>query len=199
MSLDEAPICLSGGAEGADLQFGMCAGAAGHSVFHFSFPGHKSQAPASEVVVLTREQLVMADAYLVLANQTLKRTFPAKSEHTNNLLRRNYYQAKDTESVYAVAGIDFSNKVLFGGTAWAVQVFIDRHFGQACPVYVFDQEQDRWFTWGGPEAGWTALQGDPPKPKGVWTGIGTSRQFKPNGKAAVRRLLDYTPPETQAA
>lgn len=187
-AISERHICLSGGAKGADLQFGMCAGARGDLVYHFGFRGHGSRAPKAEQVVLTMEQLLEADPALIRANATLKRTFPSGSDYTNNLLRRNYWQIRDTQSVYAVAGIDAKGGII-GGTAWAIQMFIDRYDGKTCPVYVFDQERDQWFTWTG---SWTPLDGDPPEPEGVWTGIGTSKHFQENGKNAVRRLLRYT-------
>jgi hypothetical protein len=191
----DSPICLSGGAVGADLQFGMCAGMAGHTVFHFNFRGHRSKAPKSEQVVLTPEQLVQADEHLVAANRKLGRAFPTSSDFVNNLLRRNYWQIRDTQSVYAVAGID-PKGLLYGGTAWAVQMFIDRFYGGACPVYVFDQEKDGWFTWNG--STWDRLDDQPPAPDGVWTGIGTSKNLLDNGKNAIRRLLNYTPQQTAA-
>lgn len=194
-SISDRPICLSGGADGADLQWGMCAGMAGHIVYHFNFPKHRCKAPKSEQVTLTEEQLLEADPALIRANQTLKRTFPSSSHFVNSLLRRNYWQIRDTERVYAIAGID-PKGIVFGGTSWAVQMFIDRHDGKACEVYVFDQALDRWFTWTG---AWTLMDGDPPKPHGVWTGIGSAKSFQPNGKAAIRRLLDYTPPSDMAA
>jgi hypothetical protein len=197
--MSEAPICLSGGAEGADLQWGMCAGMAGHMVVHFNFRGHRCKAPKQEQVCLTPEQLKEADDSLVLANERLQRSFPTASEFVNNLLRRNFYQIKDTQSVYAIVSIDPKGKP-YGGTAWAIQMFIDRHYGRACPVYAFDQEQDCWFTWEGEDLGWVRLSEDPPAPTGVWTGIGT-RNLQQNGKDAIRRLLGYTPapPETLAA
>ncbi|RYD65856.1 MAG: hypothetical protein EOP84_31585 [Verrucomicrobiaceae bacterium] len=76
MNVGEQPICVSGGADGSDQQWGMVAGTAGHQVFHFIFPGHHSTAPASELVVLSAEQLVEADPFLIRANKTLERTFP---------------------------------------------------------------------------------------------------------------------------
>src|SRR5574343_314486 len=101
--IGEKPICLSGGAKGADLQWGMTAGYAGHTVFHFSFANHRSLAPSDEVVVLSHEQLVLADEYLLKANETLKRHFPPKNDFATNLLRRNWYQVRDSDAVYAVS------------------------------------------------------------------------------------------------
>ena len=186
MFVMDQPICLSGGADGADLQFGMCAGTAGHYVVHWSFKGARSDAPESELAVLTDAQLLEADPYLHRANQVLKRSFPARWPSTNSLLRRNWYQVKDSERVYAVSTI--KDGIVQGGTAWAVQMFIDRFDGEACEAYVFDQVVGSWFKWNG--AKWQIMNNDPPTPKGVWTGIGT-RKLNPRGKEAIRRLLGY--------
>jgi hypothetical protein len=179
-------ICLSGGAEGADLQWGMCAGMIGHMVVHFSFSGHRSAAPEAELVVLTPEQLEAADGPCKAASKGIKRWFPPKSLFVKNLLRRNWYQVKDAERVYAVAS--FEDGIVTGGTSWAVQMFIDRFDGEACEAYVFDQITGAWFMWAG-EDGWLAVT-DVPKPHGVWAGIG-SRKLLPNGKQAIRTLLGY--------
>ena len=88
----KANWCLSGGAEGSDLRWGTVAKAIGHGVIHFSFAGHRTLAAADELVILTAAQLAEADQYCHRANQTLKRHFPAKSAHINNLLRRDWYQ-----------------------------------------------------------------------------------------------------------
>ena len=40
-------ICLSGGADGSDLQWAMMAGSLGHKVVHWSFQGHRSEAPSA--------------------------------------------------------------------------------------------------------------------------------------------------------
>ena len=178
-------LCLSGGAEGADLQFGMCAGMLGHSVIHWSFSGHRTTAPTSEVVVLNEEQLQAADELCKRASVGIKRWFPPKSIYVRNLLRRNWYQVGDAERVYAVSSIE--DGMVSGGTAWATQMFIDRHDGAACECYVFDMISDGWFQWNGDE--WSSIP-SPPIPSGVWAGVG-SRNLSPNGKAAIRLLLGY--------
>lgn len=178
-------ICLSGGAIGADLQFGMCAGFAGHGVIHWSYPNHKNHAPKSEVVVLTESQLEAADPYLVKASKRVKRNPLSSNYNVRNLLRRNWYQVKDAERVYAVATINDKNEVS-GGTAWAVAMFIDRFDGGACEAYVYDMTTSHWCVWNG--LLWEMC--DPPKPHGVYAGIG-SRDLQPNGKEAIRKLLGY--------
>jgi hypothetical protein len=174
-------MCLSGGADGADLQWGMCAGRVGHMVVHFSFTGHQSNAPTQEIVHLSQKLLDEADPFIDQANQTLNRKIAALPCFVRNLLRRNWYQVRNAERVYAVSTI--KNGLVQGGTAWAVQMFID-HGGQE--AYVFDQNADQWFVWCGE---WTET-GSVPEPSGVWAGIG-SRDLKPNGKQAIRTLLHY--------
>ena len=181
------PICLSGGAEGADAQWGMCAGMAGHQVIHFSFERHRLHVPASEAVVLKHEQLILADPVLAVANRTLQRTFPTSSYFVNSLLRRNWYQVRHAERVYAVSHID-KDGLVAGGTSWAVQMFLDRFESAPCECYVFDQDKGHWLVWNGQ---WEIVE-FVPEPFGVWAGIG-SRKLKPLGKTAIRGLLNYTP------
>ncbi len=181
-------ICLSGGADGADLQWGMVAGSAGHNVVHWSFKGHKSSAPATEIVILTPELLDEADEPCKRASKTLKRWFPPKSLFVKNLLRRNWFQVKDAERVYAVAAIE--KGIVTGGTAWATQMFIDRHDGATCECYVFDQEIAKWFQW--VDSQWTEIE-SPPSPHGVWAGIG-SRELNEAGKNAIRTIMSWTKP-----
>lgn len=195
---ENANWCLSGGADGADLQWGMVAGSIGHGVLHYSFQGAKTQAPASELVMLTNEQLKTADRYCRAANKTLGRRFPANSQHVTNLLRRDWYQVSIAASCYGVSTFEgrkpaptlplgtVLDATIKGGTAWAVQMFIDRHDGAACPCYFFDQVSADWFQWIG---GWQRIY-QPPKPQGIYAGIG-ARDLLPMGKLAVRVLMEY--------
>lgn len=176
-------VCLSGGADGADLQFGMTAGMLGHSVIHWSFNRHKSSAPKEELVELSEEQLVKADPYLVRANKTVGRRIPINL-YVKNLLRRNWYQVQHAERVYAVAPIEHGQ--VQGGTAWATQMFIDRYDGAPCECYVFDLITEKWFVWKGD---WIEIE-SPPQPFGIWAGIG-SRKLSTAGKNAIRTLMGY--------
>jgi hypothetical protein len=181
-------MCLSGGAEGADQQWGMCAGSAGHEVVHWSFARHKFHVPEQEVVELTKQQLDAALPHLQKANRVLKRaTLRRGSEYVLNLLKRNWYQVEHAERLYAVSEI--SGQKVDGGTGWAVQMFIDRHQGLPCEAYVFDQVLKQWFCWKG---SWEEIT-SPPKPYGVWAGIGT-RNLNLAGKTAIRTLLGWVKP-----
>jgi hypothetical protein len=182
-------ICLSGGAKGADAQWGMNAGRDGQSVIHWSFEKAKVHVPEQEVVRLSQEQLDVADEHLKKANKTLKRYLSFHKPWIINLLRRNYYQVAWCQSLYAVGKFDPKGKV-DGGTAWAVQMFLDLHpEGQFEPLslYFYDQTSEQWFTWAG---AWKALSDPPPKPQGIWAGIG-SRDLSPKGKWAIRNLFGW--------
>lgn len=193
--------CLSGGADGADLQWGMVAGSIGHGVIHFSFDGEDTSAPEAEIVRLTQRQLLAADGACRKANKTLGRRFPSRSSRTNNLLRRNWYQVETAQACYGVS--TFSNLkpgptislgnvlrdlAVNGGTAWAVQMFIDKHNGGECPCYFFDQVLCHWFRWVGD--GWQCIY-QPPKPSGIYAGVGR-RALSPLGTLAIRVLMEYT-------
>lgn len=183
-------ICLSGGAVGSDLQWGMNAGRDGQGVIHWSFPKHRSDAPKQEIVVLSQEQLEKADSALLRASKSIKRPWPGKrSLNVKSLLRRNWYQVQWSDAVYAVSTINHHNLV-DGGTGWAVQMYLDRHaqlsqFEPLC-CYVFDQKQEQWFQWIG---GWKPIE-SPPKPQGIWAGVGT-RDLNNAGKWAIRNLFGW--------
>jgi hypothetical protein len=177
-------VLLSGGASGADLQWGMTAGMAGHSVVHFSFAGHRTQAPDVEVIILSKDQLEAADEACMAASKRIKRWFPPKSLFVRNLLRRNWYQVKDAERVYAVATI--KDGLVQGGTGWAISMWLDRHNDEPSECYVFDQVEDAWFMW---DNQWVKID-QPPMPHGIWAGIG-SRDLSNNGKLAIRKLMKY--------
>jgi hypothetical protein len=179
-ALDTEDVCLSGGADGADLAWGTSAAAYGHSVVHWTFRGHRSKASASQIVVLAPDQLLVADPYLEHANLTLKRRWPVANNFVASLLRRNYYQVAWSDSCYAISALD-KNGLVKGGTAWATQMFTDMHPDGRC--YVFDQNSQQWYQWKG---AWCPIIA-PPRPTGVYAGIG-SRELNPDGERAIMEL-----------
>ncbi len=195
--------CLSGGAAGADLMWGTYAKKRGHQVTHWSFAGHKSKALAEDLAILPQHELDTADPFCKLANATLQRYWPPRSQAIANLLRRNWFQVSFAESCYAIStfGIDpvihipigeaINNKVN-GGTAWAVQMFLDRFDRQECPCYVFDQDACYWFEW---QNQWVRIY-EPPSPKGIWAGVGT-RKLNQIGGLAIKILLQNKEPHVK--
>ena len=160
-------ICFSGGALGADTIWTEVASHYGHDVINYIFDGHKST--CSSLAVLTDDELSVADYYLTKANSIVQRRFPTKSKTTNSLLRRNYYQIKDSDSCYAVSSID-DNKIS-GGTAWAVAMFIQNRSPK--PVFVLNQDDSLWYYYDYNISQYILCDDLPLTPSGNWTGIGT--------------------------
>jgi hypothetical protein len=170
-------VCISGGCDGADIIWGDEALKAGHELIHYGFSGMKSQRQ-HQVLWLNYAQLIEADKHLIKANETLHRAFPTKSEYVNNLLRRNFWQVKHSNSVYAVAPI--KGGVVQGGTGWAVQMAID---GKINIIYCFDLETERWMVWNYKE--WIPEGQYFTKPSGTYAGVG-SREITDAGRKAIQ-------------
>ena len=80
---------------------------------------------------------------------------------------------------------DHSVLKIAGGTAWACQMFVDRWLYttnkiQEIPLFFFDQRSMTWYTWSGQ---WNPIL-KPPRPHGVYAGIGT-RNLSSEGQAAI--------------
>ncbi len=177
-------ICYSGGAEGADEFFGRVAEDAGHEVRHFSFKGHRNSVGNRNIFILDKDKLDLANTTLDWVNKNvLHRSFPAHSDFVTKLLQRNFFQVNETESVYAVAGLDGNS--VYGGTAWAIECYKKLH-PESDKIYVFDQEKASWFQWN--YMTWIKLDKQPPKPSGRWTGIG-NKKLTEVGENAILELF----------
>jgi hypothetical protein len=122
--------CHSGAAIGSDAAWGKYAALAGDVVIHQTFRGHRDRAPVPEDTLahLTQEELAEAEEHLVRANRTLRRNWHDASQHTINLLCRNWFQVECAGAVRAIVEFDSRGRIK-GGTAWAVQMFIDAGIG----------------------------------------------------------------------
>lgn len=190
LNLENNNVLLSGGANGSDLLWGYCAGMNGHTVIHWCFEDFKSYAPECEVVRLKKEHLEYADEYLKMANEKLKRKLDFNFKYIN-LLRRNLYQILYSDKVYAISSLDNKGNVK-GGTAWAVQMFIDKVNNnnlQDHTIYLFETTNQFWLTYDFQNKNWNYLNEKPPKPKGIWTGIGT-RTTNKYIKNEIKDLMD---------
>jgi hypothetical protein len=177
-------ICFSGGAQGADLAFGAIAQSVNHKVIHYHFEEKYSNRLFFNI--LSDELLTLADPFVKRANKKIKRKFPSSSIHTNNLLRRNFYQIKDSNSVYAVAPLDSETGFVKGGTAWACQMFLDRNpYGD---LYLFDIISKNWLTWIPIQNRFHLMDEKPLMPSGKWTGIG-SRFIDKIDEIAIYKLF----------
>lgn len=175
--------CLSGGADGADIEWGLHAHTINHEVIHWSFPGHRSQASEEDIVRLNDEQLGLADETIEAAAKILKKSPPSRST-VARLIKRNYYQVAWSQSCYAVTYM-IDGDLSPGGTSWAIAMFRELHPGNH-EIYVFDQVRESWFQFGAQV--WDSID-SPPRPSGIWAGIG-ARELQPCGRDAIRKLME---------
>lgn len=163
-------ICFSGGALGADHFFGLWCEENDIPYIHFSFHKHRIYS-TENVLEVPNDYLVSSDVQyaLKLANSTLNRKIPKPP--TYNLLARNYYQVLYTERVYAVSVLESPTRVK-GGTAWAVQMYLDKCKAQGITpeVYVYDYLEDVVYSY---IDGYFQEVHSIPTPHGKWTGIGS--------------------------
>ena len=165
-------ICTSGGAAGSDLLWGDLALKMSHQLYHISFLNHRidlssSQATEKHIYRLCNATLSMADPYVMVANKSLNRKFPTSSELVNNLLRRNWFQIRKANSLYAIGPL--KGKIVDGGTGWAVQMFLDK-FMEKKECYVLNTLDLKWYEFNNESF---QLIKKPPAPQGRWAGVGS--------------------------
>lgn len=109
---------------------------------------------------------------------------PPAIEYAHSLLRRNWWQARDSDAVYAVAALDPRGRVE-GGSAWAIRMLLDRR--PEAPAFLFDQRRGRWLAWRR-ATGRREPVAAVPRPAGRWAEIG-ARALNSAGAVAIRALL----------
>lgn len=168
----------SGGAKGSDTYWGEAGKKYGVESNHYHAIGAKT--PSGNTPI-SEEMLKEADPHLKKANETLKRTYPTSNEYVNNLLRRNWWQVKNSDAVFAVGHL--VRGIVEGGTGWAVQMAIDN----GKPVYVFDQVRNKWYK--NINNKWN--ESEVPILTKNFAGIGT-RELNDTGRKAIEAVYEKT-------
>jgi len=169
---------LSGGATGAETTFGECAEQYGLQEINFSFEGHKTTRSRG-LVKLNAEDLELghvSDKYVV---SHMHRTYP-RTPLFQKVLQSIWHQVSTAGEIFVVGKIMQDNTVK-GGTGWAAE--LGRHWHK--PVYVFDQEQNSWFSW--QDDTWAAID-DPKVSRTRFSGSGT-RFLNDQGRKAIHGLF----------
>lgn len=192
-------VMYSGGAIGSDIEWGLMATKLHHVVQHFSFNGHHAKSLTHQTIVLNDDELKGATLFVEKANESLHRKIP-KNDYVLKLLQRNFFQIRYSDVIYAIGFLsialhdDFSFTDYYsthevsveGGTAWAIQMFIDLNRG---PIYFFDQNNMKWFLYYNNK--WRCYHAIPKTPIGHWTGIGTRRLMQ-QGKDEIWKIYEET-------
>jgi len=175
-------ILFSGGAAGAEAEFGACAERHGLDEVNFTFEGHH-EVRRRGVRVLTHEELLAGDVSLEYVSKLMNRRY-AEGQTIRRVMQTLWYQVNSGQEIYVVGTILPDNTVR-GGTGWGAE------FAKLCnkPLCVFDQDKNSWFKWSG--TAWQALSAaeGPIITHPHFTGTGT-RNLQPNGRRAIEQLYD---------
>ena len=135
-------ILFSGGAPGAEAEFGACAERHGIEEVNFTFDGH-NEARRRGVRVLNHEELQAGDVSLEYVSRLMHRRY-TDSPTIRKVLQTLWYQVNNGQEIYVV-GVILDDGTVRGGTGWGAE------FAKLCnkPLFVFDQDKDGWFEWTG--------------------------------------------------
>ena len=174
-------ILFSGGAPGAEAEFGACAERHGIEEVNFTFDGHKIERHRG-VRVLNHEELQSGDVSLAYVSRLMHRRF-ADSPTIRKVLQTLWYQVNSGQEIYVIGTI-LDDGTVRGGTGWGAE------FAKLCnkPLHVFDQIKNSWFTWTGEEWEKRSSANAPIITHVHFTGTGT-RKMQANGKRAIEDLI----------
>lgn len=170
---------LSGGANGAEAEFGVCAEKWGLTENNFSFPG-RGAIRAHGVIELTDEELQQGDVSSAYLKAHMHRAYP-DTPLFHKVLQSIWHQVNTSGEVFHIGQLQADNTAR-GGTGWAVE--LAKHWGK--PVYVYDQDRCLWYRW--QEHEWVEVQ-KPTITRDRFTGTGT-RFLNENGKKAIHDLFE---------
>ena len=175
-------ILFSGGAQGAEAEFGMNAERLGIEEINFTFEGHTIMRKRG-LRVLNHEELRNGDVSLEYISKLMNRRYTDNTTF-RKILQTIWYQINSGQEVFVVGEI-MKDKTVKGGTGWGAE------FSKICnkPLHVFDQKNNSWYTWN--KMDWLECKkGDEPIiSRNHFTGGGT-RILDENGKTAIRELFD---------
>jgi hypothetical protein len=180
-------ILFSGGAAGAEAEFGAAAERHHIEEVNFTFEGHNAVRHRG-VRMLNHEELQAGDVSLEYVSRLMNRRY-TEGPTIRKILQTLWYQVNAGQEIYVIGTILPDNTVR-GGTGWGAE------FAKLCnkPLFVFDQARNAWCKWAGRE--WQTL-GAPGSPGSHdapvvthphFTGTGT-RTLEANGKQAIEQLF----------
>jgi hypothetical protein len=187
--------CHSGGALGSDTSFELIGEEFGIKTKAYSYK--TKYHTSTNKVEISDDDFNDGVKEIHKANKILSRYGISKYI---NLLARNWAQVKYSDELFAIGYIvksgergskGFYNKskldVVDGGTSYSVQMSIN----YTKPVYVFDQNKDKWFRWSYISLSFVELLESPSISYQNFAGVGT-REIKPNGILAIKKLYEKT-------
>ena len=204
--------------EGSDPEITTKATTKGHGVTHFTFKGHdKSIKGDGFQRRLTPRELQEANADVEMANRTLQRDTSKLSEYEWNLIRKNSYKAKFSDSIYAFDEIASSKsdnfkkeyttrvdkkakkkttaKTIYTGnqhrtTKGDSKWLVQMGIDKGKKVFVHDPVKKGWYAWN-QEAGRFTRINDPPRPGNRFAAVGTRSKDANATKTSKKAISEF--------
>lgn len=187
--------CHSGGAKGSDFFFETIGANYGVKTRAYSYK--TKYHTTNNKVEISDDDYEEGVKEIIRANKILNRYGIHKFM---NLLARNWAQVKYSDELFAIGTIIYPGKkgskgfynksnlqVVDGGTGYACMCAVNNNR----PLYVFDQEKDKWFRWSYTTLKFIEIKEDIKINFENFAGIGT-REIKPNGVKAIEDLYKNT-------
>src|SRR5437870_13697163 len=111
-------ILFSGGAAGAEAEFGACAERRGVEEVNFTFDGHPIVRQRG-VRVLNHEELQNGDVSLAYVSRLMRRRF-TDSPKIRKILQTIWYQVNSGQEIYVIRSVQADGTVR-GRTVWAAE------------------------------------------------------------------------------
>jgi hypothetical protein len=173
----QAFTLLSGGAPGAEAEFGACAERWGMNEITYSFAGRSTERTRG-LVILSEDELRQGDVSSAYVKSHMHRTYASVPRQ---ILQSIWHQVSSAEEVFVI-GVIQPDGTVKGGTGWAAE--LARHWDKL--LWVFDQERKGWHVWR--DGDWRAGP-EPTIARTRFCGTGT-RLLSDEGRAAIQRLFE---------
>jgi hypothetical protein len=178
-------ICHSGGCLGSDMMWEIEGNKYGVKTIAYSFFNHTQESENQKI--LSIKELEEGFEHVKIADLSLKRKLDNLIyPYVKNLLSRNWFQVKNSESVFAIGMFgNESHTIVDGGTGWAVQMAIDNKKD----VFLFNQPMKEWNKYDYEENKFNTIDYIP-KLTVNFAGIGT-RKLNVFGELAIKEIYRY--------
>ena len=172
--------CYTGGAQGADFIWESECQKHKIKVIAYSFEGHKTKSKNKQI--LTENELNEGFQHIEITNQKLNRNLTTITPYVKNLISRDWFQVKNSDTIFAI-GYKATKNSVAGGTGWAVSCAIDNNK----KVYLFEQTENKWYKYDYQSDEFKPYNNIPKLTKN-FAGIGT-REINDNGVRAIIELF----------
>lgn len=178
--------CHSGGCPGSDMEWENQCKHYGIKTIAYSFPMHVQE--GINPYIMSENELEEGWKQVLLCEKPIKRPLYKIKHNTyvKNLLCRNWFQVKNSESIFSIGQlVKGSDRLVDGGTGWAVQMAVNNNK----PVFLFEQNLKEWLIYVRYPNKFVSINIIPPLTEN-FAGIGT-RQITDAGKKAIKEILEF--------